>query len=99
MTWALRSLGRPSAKSALTHHPQAGGDAACGSRALSEGRPAWALLPCPVRTGQQTPLAACALSGAAPMHWGLGDLRPPTSCAGYIPGHCLPLLSVPINEG
>lgn len=27
-------------KSALTHHPQAGGGTACGSRALSEGRPA-----------------------------------------------------------
>ena len=26
-------------KSALTHHPQASGGTACGSRALSEGRP------------------------------------------------------------
>ena len=27
-------------KIALTHHPQAGGGTACGSRAISEGRPA-----------------------------------------------------------
>ena len=33
MTWALRSLCRPSAKSALTHHPQAGGGMAFGHRA------------------------------------------------------------------
>ena len=32
-------------------------------------------------------------------HRGLGGHRPPTSCAGYIPVHCLPLLPVPINEG
>ena len=32
-------------KSALTHHPQAGGGTACGSRALSEGRPAGRPLP------------------------------------------------------
>ena len=31
-------------------------------------------------------------------HWGLGDHRPPTSCAGYIPGHCLLLLSTPKND-
>ncbi len=35
MTWALRSLCRPSAKSALTHHPQAGGGMAFGHRAPS----------------------------------------------------------------
>ena len=84
-------------KSALTHHPQAGGDTASGSRALSEG--CRASLPCPVWTGQQTPPTACALGGAEPMHRGLGGHRPPTSCAGYIPVHCLLLLSVPINEG
>ena len=50
-------------------------------------------LPCPVWTGQQTPPAACVLCGAAPMHWGFGGHWPPTSCAGYIPGHCLLLLS------
>ena len=32
-------------------------------------------------------------------HRGLGGRRPPTSCSGYIPGHCLLLLSLPINEG
>ena len=37
MAWALHSLCQPSAKSALTHHPQAGGGTAFGSRALSEG--------------------------------------------------------------
>ena len=46
MTWALRSLCRPSAKSALTHRPQAGGGAASGSRAPSGvappgGLPCW----------------------------------------------------------
>jgi len=30
-------------------------------------------------------------------HRGLGGRRPPTSCSGYIPGHCLLLLSLPIN--
>ena len=39
MTWALRSLCRPSAKSALTHHPQAGGGTACGSRVFDQGDP------------------------------------------------------------
>ena len=37
-------------KSALTHHPQAGGGTACGSRALSEGRPAGR--PIPAQYGQ-----------------------------------------------
>ena len=37
-------------KSALTHHPQAGGGTACGSRALSEGRPA--RRPIPAQYGQ-----------------------------------------------
>ena len=37
-------------KSALTHHPQAGGGTACGSRALSEGRPAGR--PFPAQYGQ-----------------------------------------------
>ena len=32
-------------------------------------------------------------------HWGLGGHRPPTSCTGYIPVHCLPLLSASINKG
>ena len=39
MTWALRSLYRPSAKSALAHHRLGrDGGTACGSRAISEGR-------------------------------------------------------------
>ena len=50
MAWALHSLCQPSAKSALTHHPQAGGGTACGSRALSEGRPAGR--PFPAQYGQ-----------------------------------------------
>ena len=37
-------------KSALTHHPQAGGGTAYGSRALSEGRPAGC--PFPAQYGQ-----------------------------------------------
>ena len=40
----------PLSKSALTHHPQAGGGTACGSRALSEGRPA--RRPIPAQYGQ-----------------------------------------------
>ena len=39
--------------------------------------------------GAQTPTAACASGGAAPMHWGLGGHRPPTSGTGYIPVHLL----------
>ena len=84
-------------KSALTHHPQvAVALPAAVVRSPREVRRA--SLPCPVWTGQQTPPAACASGGAAPMHREFGGRRPPTSCAGYIPGHCLPLLSVPIIE-
>ena len=51
MTWALRSLCRPSAKSALNHQlPGRDGGTACGSRALSEGRPAGC--PFPAQYGQ-----------------------------------------------
>ena len=70
MTWALRSLCRPSAKSALTHHPQAGGGMACGRRALSRGGSAGVSSPAGIY--QQTPTAACASGGAAPIHRGLG---------------------------
>lgn len=41
--WTLRSLYRPSAKSAFTHCQQAGGGTACGSRAPSLS---WKVLPC-----------------------------------------------------
>ena len=32
-------------------------------------------------------------------HRGLGGFQPPASGTGYIPAHCLLLLSTPINEG
>ena len=76
-------------KSALTHHPQAGGGTACGSCALSEGRPVGPL-PCPAWTGQQTPTAACASDEATPMHWRFGSVSHQQARAGYIPAHCLP---------
>ena len=61
-----------------------------GSRAPSGDGSAG--VPFPAGIYQQTPTAACALGGAALMRWGLGGHRPPTSCAGYIPTHCLLLL-------
>ena len=63
------------------------------------GRLRRTLLPCPVWTDQQTPPAACASGGAAPMHWGLGVFSHQQARAGYIPAHCLPLPSALINEG
>ncbi len=56
-------------KSALTHHPQAGGDTAYGSRALSEGGPPG--VPFLPNMDQMLP-AACTSDGAMPMHRGLG---------------------------
>ena len=51
MTWALFPLCRPSAESALNHQlPGRDGGTACGSRALSEGRPAGC--PFPAQYGQ-----------------------------------------------
>ena len=80
-----------------TYSPPASGRWYCLRQSCAlRGAARRASLPCPVWTGQQTPPAACASSGAAPMHWGLGGHQPPTSCAGYIPGHCLLLLSTPI---
>ena len=35
LTWMLSFLLQPPGKGALTHHPQAGGGTACGSRAFS----------------------------------------------------------------
>ena len=96
-------LGAPFSLPALceerTYSPPASGRWYCLRQSCAlRGAARRAALPCPVWTGQQTPPAACASGGAAPMHWGLGGHRPPTSCAGYIPGHCLLLLSAPIKE-
>lgn len=60
---------------ALTHHPQAGGSTAFGSRSLSEGGRR-ASLPCPVWIGQQTPPAACTSGASAPITGGLGAICP-----------------------
>ena len=98
MTWALRSLCQPSARAHLLTTSQ--GPAVVlpdGSRAPSGGGSAGVSSLAGIY--QQTPTAARASGGAAPMHWGLGGHRPPTSCAGYIPAHCLLLLSTPIKEG
>ena len=70
MAWALHSLCRPSAKSALTHHQQAGGGMACGHRAPSGGGSAGVSSPADIY--QQTPTAACASDAAAPITGGLG---------------------------
>ena len=77
MTWALRSLCRPSTKAHL----------------LTTGQGPMVVLPG----------GSCVLSGGG----SAGGVHPlpeymfvkhPTSCAGYIPVHCLLLLLVPINE-
>ena len=77
MTWALPSLYRPSARA---HLPPTGLGAMVvlpdGSRAPSGGGSRRTFLSCPVWTGQQTPTAACASGGAAPVHWGGGALAP-----------------------
>ena len=83
-------------KSALTHHLQAGGGTACGSRALSEGdqpgvpslpgdRPADA-------TGGLGIGRSCADALGAWGPWATNKLRR------VYTGYCLPLLSAPINE-
>ena len=97
-------LGAPISLSALceerTYSPPASGRWYCLRQSCAlRGAARRTSLPCPVWTGQQTPPAVCASGGAAPMHWGLGGHRSPTSYAGYIPGHCLLLLSTPIKEG
>ena len=96
MTWALRSLCWPSRRAHLLTTGQ--GPMVVlpdGSRAPSGDGSAG--VSCPAGIYQQTPTAACASDAAAPITGGLGGLRPPTSCTGYIPAHCLPLLSGPIK--
>ena len=58
------------AKSALTHHPQAGGGMAYGHRALSGGGSAGVSSPAGIY--QQTPTAACVSDAVAPITEGLG---------------------------
>ena len=69
MTWALRSLYRPSARA---HLPTTCQGAMVvlpdGSRAPSGGGSAGVSSPADIY--QQTLTAACASGGAAPMHWG-----------------------------
>ena len=98
MTWPLRSLCWSSAKCALTHHPQTGGGTAYGSRALFEGGPL-GVPSLPVWTGLQTPPAACASGRAALLPRGFGGRWTPTSCAGYILEHCLPVRRRPAMGG
>ena len=98
MTWALRSLCRPSAKSALTHQPQAGGGMACGHRAPSGGGSAGGTLPLPVYTSRrqqrlvhrtlrilelQPPTALYRTERA--FHWGLPPLARGTVLHGSVP--------------
>ena len=82
------------AKGALTHHQQAGGGTACGSRAPSGGGPAGAVLPCPVYTSRRqrrlvhrTQLRRCT--------GGLGGHRPPTSRLGISSSVALHRLGAP----
>ena len=129
---ALFSLLQAPAKGALTHHPQAGGGTACGSRALGQDPEGWTIRPpnplqdkghvvdlnrgrlyqvtrrsstrssftfLPVRTNSRRHRRLGHRTKFCPMLWGLGGYRPPTSCTGYIPVHCLPLLLGPINKG
>ena len=87
-------LGAPFSLSALceerTYSPPASGRWYCLRQSCDlRGSVHRASLSCPVWTGQQMPPVACALGGAAPITGGLGADGPPTSCAGYIPVHCL----------
>ena len=69
MTWALRSLYRPSAKSALTHHQQAGGGMACGHRAPSGVAPPGGL-PCWYTSRRQRLLVHRMQLRRSPGAWG-----------------------------
>ena len=69
MTWALRSLCRPSAKSALTHRPQAGGGTASGSRAPSGVAPPGGL-PCWYTSRRQRLLVHRTQLRRSPGAWG-----------------------------
>ena len=62
--------------------------------AVPAGRP----FPCPVWDRPADANGGLCIGRSCADHWGLGDHRPPTSCAGYIPGHCLLLLSTPKND-
>ena len=73
-------------RGALIHHPQTGGGTACGSRALSEGQPHRAFLPCPVRTYQQTTTAAYASDAAASITGGLGAISRQQTAPGIYRG-------------
>ena len=96
MAWALRSLCRPSARAHLLTTGQ--GPAVVlpdGSRAPSGGGSAGVSSPAGIY--QQTPTAACASGAAAPMHWGLGGLWPPTSCARVYTGAVLATTAIDLQ--
>ena len=57
-------------KSALTHHPQAGGGTACGSRALSEGRLRQGVLPCRYIPADAN--GGLCIGRSRADHWGFG---------------------------
>ena len=89
MTWALRSLCRPSRRTRLL---AAGQDRRWYCRGSAGGRPL------PVYT-QQTPTAACAAGAAAPITGGLGTFGHQQAAQGYIPVHCLPLSFLTASAG
>ena len=87
------------AKGALTHHqPGAGGGTACGSRAPSGGGSAGVVLPCPVIPAD-TNGGLCIGRSCADALGGLGAIGHQQASAGYIPAHCLLLLSAPTSKG
>ena len=98
MTWALRSLCRPSRRAhLLTTRKRAAVLPAAVVRSPRGGPPGVPSLPSMDRPADATSGLCIGRSRAG--HRGLGGRRPPTSGTGYIPVHCLLLLSTPIKEG
>ena len=96
MTWALRSLCRPSRRAhLLTTRKRAVVLPAAIVR--PPGRFHRGVLPCRYIPADANSGLCIGRSRAG--HRGLGGRRPPTSGTGYIPVHCLLLLSTPIKEG
>ena len=98
MTWTLFLFISPG-KGALTHHPPLAG----GGMALRPpgdggwGGSAVSFPPAPVYTADAN--GGLGIGRRCFDILGLGRRQPPTSCAGYIPRHCLLLLSTSVKKG
>ena len=85
-------------KSAFTHHPQMGGGTSFGNCAFYErGSPGVPSLPSMDRPADA--IDGLCIGRSCADARGLGGLWSPTSCAGYIPVHCLLLLSKLMSKG